>query len=300
MSPHFGSFLTSASTTQESNNEASRFLPLWSRIITLVLCIVICIVSAGSMDFAFELSSKPFLPFALHIFTSRFDIFADSHLPFALTWGCYNIEFHFGPPSSLSPKLSPILDYGSLSAGSQIMEEWMSMTYTCPSCKGFSIWGSIFSKCSGPDHPPALALTDGMGPGQCWAFCGGSRQLGLWLAQAIQVSSLTVGHGNGSSMISAPKNIILWGLEPLGSDFCTTLGDVGAPKPDFGSGYCSIRILSSIYEPSLSATYQNFTSSAYTDTCYFDSMIVQVLGNWGHPSFTCIYHVQIYGNALSL
>jgi Sad1 / UNC-like C-terminal len=145
----------------------------------------------------------------------------------------------------------------------------------------------------------ALTLTDGMEPGQCWAFCGDAGQLGIQLTHAIRVSHLTVGHQSKFPTTSAPKNLILWGLKPADSELCTTLGDVGgvgAPTPDFGSGYCGIRLLSDIYELSDSTLYQNFTTSV-DHGHYYDRMIVQVVGNWGNPNFTRICRVHIYGRA---
>ncbi|KAI0281521.1 hypothetical protein BC826DRAFT_894641, partial [Russula brevipes] len=189
-------------------------------------------------------------------------------------------------------------DYASLSAGGRIIESLTSATYS-PSRRG--IWTHMFSSGSRPDHSPAIALMEGMQPGQCWAFRGDSGQLGIHLPQAIRVSALTVGYADLSSTISAPKRLVLWGLKPVTSDYCTALGDVDIPnQPDFGTGYCGTYLTSGVYDPSVSTLYQNFTtapdSSHYTHAHYFDRMIVEVLGNWGHPAFTCIYRIQIYGS----
>ncbi|KAH9008949.1 UNC-like C-terminal-domain-containing protein, partial [Lactarius hengduanensis] len=159
-------------------------------------------------------------------------------------------------------------DHGSLSAGGRTIDELTSATYSPPSHKGSAIWRRIFSQGARANNSPSLALTDGIEPGQCWAFHGDSGQLGIRLARAIRVNALTVGHANLLTALSAPKNVALWGLKPADGDFCTSLGD--------------------------STPYQNFT--AFTDYVdYFDHVIVEVSGNWGHPIFTCIYCVQIYG-----
>jgi hypothetical protein len=148
------------------------------------------------------------------------------------------------------------------------------------------------------NNSPALALTGGIAPGQCWAFQGDSGQLGIRLAQAIQVTALTLGHANLSSTISAPKNVTLWGLKPADSYFCTSLGDMGKPRPNIGTGYCGACLISGIYKPSQSVPYQNLTAD--TDTSdYFDHIIIEVSRNWGHPTFTCIYRIRIYGTATS-
>ncbi len=84
----------------------------------------------------------------------------------------------------------------------------------------------------------------------------------------------------------------------MDSEFCTSLGDVSTPRPNFGSRYCGAHLLSGIYEPSQSTPYQNFMAHICTEYSphddYFDHMIVEVSGNWGHPTFTCIYCIQIY------
>ena len=264
-----------------------------------VSCIILFMACISS-DFVFELSPTRPLPFTFRFFTTRFqsqfDVFISSHIPTTFTWGPYHIEYRFGAYPISSPILDYGQEYGSLSAGSKIVEELTSATYSPPIHNG---WKSIFLWGARVRHSPDLALTDGMEPGQCWLFHGASGQLGIQLARAIQVSALAVGHGNSSSMTSAPKDLILWGLKPIDSDFCTTLGDMGEPKQNFGSGYCGARLLSGVYEPSLSTLYQNFTSTDFSyGTHYFDRVVVEILGNWGHLKATCIYRIQIYGKAL--
>ena len=294
-----GSFLNTDSTHQ-SSDEANCALPLWKRpgIIAMLSCIVmwVLVVYAPSTEFAFELSPQTSLPFAIRIFTSRFDVFAGSRLQSAFIWGRYHLEYRFGPDPTT---LSPILDYGSLSAGAMTIDELTSPTYSPPAPKRSAIWRNIFSHGSGASNSPALALTGGIEPGQCWAFQGNSGQLGIRLSQAIQAHALTVGHASLSSATSAPKNVALWGLKPADSDFCTSLGDESTPRPKFGSGYCGVHLLSGIYEPTQSNPYQNFTSftAPTSSSDYYDNMVVEVAGNWGNPIYTCIYRIQIYGQS---
>ena len=136
---------------------------------------------------------------------------------------------------------------------------------------------------------------EGLELGQCWAFHGDVGQLGIQLTHSIRASSLVVGHANISSTASAPKKFVLWGLKPANSSLCTVLWDVDIPSPDFGFDHCGIHLLSVIHTPSRSMLYQNFSITPVSSQ-YFDQFLVQILENWGHPSFTCIYHVQIYGN----
>lgn len=245
-----------------------------------------------STDFAFDVSPPPSfkLPFEFRVFTSRLDIFSSNRLPTTFTWGHYHVEAYFGRRPRPDTVSSAIVDYASLSAGGRTVEALTSVTYSLTRRNLYRIFSKVRK-----DHSPAVALMEGLEPGQCWAFRGDTGQLGIRLAHAIRVSSLVVGHANISSTDSAPKKIVLWGLEPTNSNLCTGLQDVDTPSPDFGSGYCGIRLLSTIHEPSRSTLYQNFTITPVSSH-YFDQLIVQVLENWGHPSFTCIYRIQIYGS----
>ena len=264
----------------------------FARIATLwAICVALCAIST---DFVFDVSPPPSLklPFEFRVFTSRLDIFSSNRLPTTFTWGHYHVEASFGRcphPESVSPA---IIDYASLSSGGTTVEALTSATYSLTQRK---LYG-IFSPKVGKDHSPAVALMEGLEPGQCWAFHGDSGQLGIQLTHAIRISSLVVGHANLSSTASAPKKLVLWGLKPTSnSDLCTALQDVDTTSPDFGFGYCGIRLLSVIHEPSRSTLYQNFTITPVSSH-NFDRLVVQILENWGHPSFTCIYRIQIYGN----
>ena len=219
------------------------------------------------------------------------DIFSGDRLPTTFTWGHYHIEAYFGRrprPESVS---SAIVDYANISAGGRAVKELTSATY---SLTQRNLYG-IFSKV-GKGHSPAVALMEGLEPGQCWAFHGDAGQLGIQLTHPIHVSSLAVGHANISSTASAPKKLVLWGLKPTNSDLCTVSQDGDTPSPDFGLGYCGVRLLSIIHEPSRSTLYQNFPVTS-ASSHYFDQLIVQILENWGHPKFTCIYRIQIYGTS---
>jgi len=245
-----------------------------------------------STEFVFDVSPLPSLklPFEFRVFTSRLDIFSNNRLPTTFTWGHYHVEAYFGRRPRPETVSSAIVDYTSLSAGGRPIMALTSATYSLTQRKFYGIFSKV-----GEDHSPAVALTEGLELGQCWAFHGGAGQLGIQLAHPIRVSSLVVGHANISSTASAPKKLILWGLKPANSDLCTALRDIDTPSPDFGFGYCGIHLLSVIHEPSRLTLYQNFTITPVSSH-YFDQLLVQILENWGHPSFTCIYRIQIYGS----
>jgi SUN domain-containing protein 1/2 len=228
------------------------------------------------------------------------EVFSGSRLPtiFTLRWGQYEVDVYVMRRPRPVLRLSPLLEYASLSAGGRTIEALTSTTYSPPS-SGRHIF---FSRKKTPRQrqTPGLALTDGMEPGKCWPFDGDAGQLGIQLVHPIRISHLSVGYPNTSRVTAAPKALVLWGLKPADSEVCATLGDVGTRTPDFGSGYCGIRLLSGSYEPEFSMPmyYQNFTTTADDSyDRYFDRIVFQVLGNWGHADFTCIYRIWVYGRA---
>ena len=72
---------------------------------------------------------------------SGFDLFAGSCLQSAFMWGQYHMELCFRPDPTT---LSSLLNYGSLSAGSRIIDELTSLTYSPPSPKGSAMWRGVF------------------------------------------------------------------------------------------------------------------------------------------------------------
>jgi len=248
-----------------------------------------------STDFVVDVSPPLSVPLEFRIFTSRLDTFAGTRLPTTFEWKGYHIEVYFGRRPRHQPSPGPILDYASISAGGRVIEDLTSTTYSRPNRFRHVIFSRNVAR---EDHSPAVALMDGMEPGQCWAFRGQAGQLAIQLPKAIRVSSLAVGHANVSSKASAPKMLTLWGLKPTDSELCRSANrDVGMPTPaDFGSGYCGIHLFSGTHEPSPSTLYHNFTVSTDSRSNYFDRVVVQVLGNWGHQSYTCMYCIQVYGS----
>ncbi|KAH8981087.1 hypothetical protein EDB86DRAFT_2977558 [Lactarius hatsudake] len=264
------------------HSETNQTWPPWIKALTFSILIGLWAVCASSVDFSFELSSPSSLSFAFSSFT----------------WGCYTAELCLG----LHSTVLSTFDYASLSVGGKAIEALTLVTYMPSAHKDYAMLRRIFLRDHRLDHSPAAALTDGIDPGQCWAFHGDSGQLGIQLAKAIHVTTLTVGHTNMSSTSLAPKGFILWGLKPVDSNFCAEFGGVGPPQLNFGSMLCGVCLLSGIYDPSNSQLYQNFTADPSTPyyANSFDNVIVQIVGNWGHPGFTCIYCIQVYGKVPNL
>ncbi|KZT04095.1 uncharacterized protein LAESUDRAFT_613908, partial [Laetiporus sulphureus 93-53] len=115
--------------------------------------------------------------------------------------------------------------------------------------------------------------------GECWAMSGSSGHLGLQLAHAMHITSITMEHismETSENIQSAPRSLLLWGL----SD---TNGILHADFMDYD-----------IYSSSRNQTVD-------TDTCFhglrFNVVILEVLSNWGLLDFTCLYSVVLHGQA---
>ena len=305
---HIGNMFTSVATwSNEGSTQVQSPVGPWSRTIVVasimtlwVICLSFC---AMSTDFAFNVEPPSLVPFEFCVYTSQMDFFASNRFPNTFKWRNYHIEVlferrqlthatAFGNMSTIS---SPILEYASISAGGRVIDTLTSATYFPSSLPNpFAIFSGDSEKSK---HSPAVVLTDGMEPGECWALRGDFGQIAIQFTHAINLTSLVVGHAilPLKSMTSAPKELVLWGLKPAADDLCDTdtFGDKGIRTPDFGPGYCGIHLLSGIHNPL--SVYQNFTISTHHNH-YFDRVIVQVLANWGHETFTCMYRIQIYGN----
>ena len=167
-----------------------------------------------STDFAFNIKPPPSVPFKFCVFTSQMDFFASNLLLTTFKWWHYHVEVLIKQcqstvPSPGSPILeSPILEYPSISAGGRVIETLTSGIYSPPSIHNLF---TIFSRVSRENlkHSPAVALTNGMEPGGCWALHRDFRQIGIQFTHAIHLSSLVVGHASILSAASAPKKLVL-------------------------------------------------------------------------------------------
>ena len=150
-------------------------------------------------------------------------------------------------------------------------------------------------------HPPEMALSGGNNPSECWAFAGHKGQLGIQLPSPVRVTSFTVEHTWNSSFIeSAPRNIVLWGLIPKDSKdaIYSDSGPKSSPhtihttsnlEPRFGVLHTGIPLASVAFDAIPGLTRQTFPVRCRESHRPFDYLIAQIVGNWGHPDFTCLY-----------
>ncbi|GAB5569240.1 sperm-associated antigen 4 protein isoform X7 [Prionailurus iriomotensis] len=115
-------------------------------------------------------------------------------------------------------------------------------------------------------------------PGNCWAFEGDQGQVVIRLPGRVQLSDITlqhpppsVAHTGGAN--SAPRDFAVYGLQ-VDDETEVFLG-----KFTFDVEKSEIQTFH----------LQNDPPTA------FPKVKIQILSNWGHPRFTCLYRVRAHG-----
>nr|XP_035940286.1 sperm-associated antigen 4 protein isoform X4 [Halichoerus grypus] len=165
-------------------------------------------------------------------------------------------------------------DYALSSVGASIDLEKTSHDYedanTAYFWNRFSFWNYA--------RPPTVILEPDVFPGNCWAFEGDQGQVVIRLPGRVQLSDITlqhpppsVAHTGGAN--SAPRDFAVYGLQ-LDDETEVFLG-----KFTFDVEKSEIQTFH----------LQNDPPTA------FPKVKIQILSNWGHPRFTCLYRVRAHG-----
>jgi len=271
------------------------------------ICLLV-IVAATIGDFTLEVIFRANSVIGMRLSTDRFD--HPDRICFAHTTniGRVKIEASFG---SVSPAVPVAIDCANVVKGGKSIPALTSPEYS-PSIHfditriDRALWKSFSPK---PIvHPPEMALSGGNSPGQCWAFAGHTGQLGIQLPSPVRVTSFTVEHTWNSSFIkSAPRNIVLWGLIPKDSkDVYSepkssphTIRTTSYLDAQFGALHTGILLASVGFDPHPGWTRQTFPVHGCRESHRpFDYLVAQIVGNWGHPDFTCLYRLEINGEVI--
>ena len=266
------------------------------------ICLLV-IVAATIGDFTLEVVFPANSVIGMRLSMDRFD--RPDRICFAHTTsiGRVRIEASFG---SFSPAAPVAIDCANVVKGGKSIPALTSLEYS-PSirfditCMDRVVWKSFSPK---PIvHPPEMALSGGNSPGQCWAFAGHTGQLGIQLPLPVQVTSFTIEHTWNSSFIaSAPRNIILWGLIPKDSkdiysepkSSLHTIRTTSYLDAQFGALHIGTLLASVAFDPHPGSTRQTFPVRGCRESHRpFDYLVAQIVGNWGHPDFTCLYWLEI-------
>ncbi|XP_058989362.1 sperm-associated antigen 4 protein isoform X2 [Mustela lutreola] len=165
-------------------------------------------------------------------------------------------------------------DYALSSVGASIDLEKTSQDYedanTAYFWNRFSFWNYA--------RPPTVILEPDVFPGNCWAFEGDQGQVVIRLPGRVQLSDVTlqhpppsVAHTGGAN--SAPRDFAVYGLQ-VDDETEVFLG-----KFTFDVEKSEIQTFH----------LQNDPPAA------FPKVKIQILSNWGHPRFTCLYRVRAHG-----
>ncbi|XP_025119352.2 sperm-associated antigen 4 protein [Bubalus kerabau] len=165
-------------------------------------------------------------------------------------------------------------DYALSSVGASIDLEKTSQDYedanTAYFWNRFSFWNYA--------RPPTVILEPDVFPGNCWAFEGDQGQVVIRLPGRVQLSDITlqhppptVAHTRGAN--SAPRDFAVYGLQ-VDDETEVFLG-----KFTFDVEKSEIQTFH----------LQNDPPAA------FPKVKIQILSNWGHPRFTCLYRVRAHG-----
>ena len=292
---------TDPGTARPATLRAVSSIPMAHRFATraaATICLLMIVVAAigdFTLEVIFQANSANSV-IGMRLSTDRSD-HPDS-ICFAHTTniGRVRTEASFG---SFSPVAPVVIDCANVAKGGKSILALTSPPYSPSIRLDITRIDRTFWKSFGPRtvvHSPEMALSGGNSPGQCWAFAGHTGQLGIHLPYPVRVTSFTVEHTWNSSFIdSAPRNIVLWGLIPKDSKDSTTGIRI---EPQFGALHTGIRLASAAFDAVAGSTRQTFLAHCRESYRPFEYLVAQIIGNWGHPDFTCLYRIEINGEVI--
>jgi len=162
-------------------------------------------------------------------------------------------------------------DYALQSAGSAIVYSRTSPSYSRRS--GFFDWLLL----KGYASTPNLILQPDNSIGNCWAFPGSNGNVTVKLAMPIIPTEFTLDHISERIAYhwdSAPKDFQVWGLRSEGDYNAVLLGRFTYEKGK--------------------ATSQTKKSSFFHKEP-FQYLTLEILSNYGHEDYTCVYRFRAHG-----
>ncbi|XP_028904569.1 sperm-associated antigen 4 protein [Ornithorhynchus anatinus] len=129
---------------------------------------------------------------------------------------------------------------------------------------------------------PSVILEPDVFPGNCWAFRGARGHVVIRLPGRVQLSDITLQHpppsvAHRGSTASAPRDFVVYGLLPGDHE------EVFLGRFTFDVEKSEIQTF----------RLQNRPPAA------FPKVKIQILSNWGHPRFTCLYRVRAHGTRVA-
>ncbi|KAI5216099.1 Sperm-Associated Antigen 4 Protein [Manis pentadactyla] len=164
-------------------------------------------------------------------------------------------------------------DYALSSLGASIDLDKTSHDYedvnTAYFWNRFSFWNYA--------RPPTVILEPYVFPGNCWAFEGDQGQVVIRLPGRVQLSDITLQHPHPSvahtaGADSAPRDFAVYGLQVDETEVFLGKFTFYVEKSEIQTFHL-----------------QNDPPAA------FPKVKIEILSNWGHPRFTCLYRVRAHG-----
>ncbi|XP_061121111.1 LOW QUALITY PROTEIN: SUN domain-containing protein 2-like [Syngnathus typhle] len=168
-----------------------------------------------------------------------------------------------------------LADYALESGGGSILSTRCSETYETKaallSLFGVPLW--YFSQ------SPRVVIQPNVHPGNCWAFRGSAGFLVIRLSMSILPTAFSLEHipkalAPSGTLRSAPRDFQVYGLDDASQERGTLLG-------------------SYTYQEDGEAV-QTYHVTEENDRA-FQIIEVQVLSNWGHQEYTCMYRFRVHG-----
>eukprot|EP00076_Gallus_gallus_P037993 XP_025003531.1 SUN domain-containing protein 3-like [Gallus gallus] len=130
-------------------------------------------------------------------------------------------------------------------------------------------------------RPPEVILEPDNHPGNCWPFPGSQGHVFIKLPVAVFPTAVTINHGvpaaayHADSISSAPKDFAVYGLQAEDDEKGTLLGEF---------------IFTPGQAPGQTFQLKNEHSG------FIKYVRLQVLSNWGHRDYTCVYQFRLHGD----
>ncbi|XP_061441783.1 SUN domain-containing protein 3 isoform X5 [Rhineura floridana] len=167
-------------------------------------------------------------------------------------------------------------DYALRSAGASIVQSRTTRSYRHDGGKYFWMSFIMLPFVKSPD----VILQPNYHPGNCWSFPGNRGETVVRLAKEIIPRAVTIEHiskkvSPTGEISSAPKDFAIYGLQEEKEEQGTFLGQF-------------------LYdtEGDLIQTFQLKNESSE----FMSYVKLNVLNNWGHPNYTCIYRFRVHGD----
>ncbi|CAJ1081345.1 SUN domain-containing protein 1-like isoform X12 [Xyrichtys novacula] len=168
-----------------------------------------------------------------------------------------------------------LADYALESGGGSILSTRCSQTYETKaallSLFGVPLW--YFSQ------SPRVVIQPDVHPGNCWAFKGSKGFLVIRLSMRILPTAVSLEHipktlAPSGMLLSAPRDFSVYGLDDEGQEEGKLLGTFTYDEEG--------------------ESLQTYPVSEENEEA-FQIIEVQVLSNWGHQDYTCLYRFRVHG-----